>query len=230
MESLDDVTIAFIFRFIPLEILLQQVNRVCRRFNEIIETHSILWQNFEFTESVSIDAFTLDKILRKRARLFRSFCVPDSVNEIPAPDIDYQLHLLSSANKLVWLDLTGAQISTLYFLKPLKALEVLIIDTCKNISSCDVKVIKDCPNLEHLYMGYTNVEGGCIVNIVPPKVHTLECSGINFTLESLYAVLEAYNNQLLFLTVTIVPIPDTNTISALKDQFSDVTLSINQCL
>lgn len=229
MDALPPSIICQIFSFIPIQHLLTCVNRTCKRFNDIIDSHSILWRHFEFDFPLELnETTTLDSIIERRARLFRCFCIPEAVCEISAPEIDSILSHLSVSKHLVWLDLTGAQISTIHFLKGMqKVIEVLILDSCPNISNCDIQVINKCEKLEQLYIGYTNVSANCIVEVIPSRLHTLECAGILFSVDTLRNLLRIYHRQLQFVTASVLP-ASNDVLTTLTKEYEDVSLTLIQ--
>jgi hypothetical protein len=113
---------------------------------------------------------------------------------------DNVLHSLHLARKLLYLDLTGARISTLNFLRNKPKLQVLILDSCPCLSDCDLLAIRELPDLEHLYLGFTNLSPLAIIANTPPKVHSLECSGVSFSVEEAIRLLGKFQLQYLALS------------------------------
>lgn len=224
MDQLPPSVLLHIFKFLPIPFLLKTVNRVCKLFWSIINENSTLWRHFEFEDALELNMCTLKSIVKKRVTTFRSFCIPHSITNIAAPATDLILSNLIKAKYLVWLDLSASQLSTLCFLQGLPKLEVLILDTCANIADCDIQAVTNCKRLEHLYIGYTSVSAEAVIEILPNRLHTLECSGVEFTWHTARSLLERHHQQLLFVTISLVPNPTYQELAAFKEQFSDTSI------
>lgn len=205
-EHLNDDVLRKIFSNIPLQDLIQSVCKVCTRFNSIVKNDVHLWKNFDFDYPLHFSEESINAVLpEKRIKILRYLSLPFATEEIITCDIDRFLCRLTQAHLLTWLDISGAQTSSLHFVKELTNLSVLIVDTCKYLQDCDISVVKELRKLEHLYIGYTSITAEGIIRALPPfqKVNTLECSGIYFVEEELIELLERAGGSLKFLAVSV---------------------------
>jgi hypothetical protein len=118
------------------------------------------------------------------------------VTRLLPPDIDLHLHALCFSRDLLFLDLTGIELSSLSFLRRLDRLEVLILDSCANLGDCDLPGVKYCIRLNHFYIGFTKFSPNAISQNLPSSVHTLECSGVQFTLHQSRSLLGCHPHLL----------------------------------
>ena len=225
MDQLPSELIVSILLYLQLEVLLRTVSRVCKHLYRIICENSILWRYFEFDHQIQLNRHTLENTLR-RVECFRAFCIPEAIIDLPAPDTDLLLYKLVNAKNIVWLDLSSSHLSSLCFLHGLHTLEVLILDSCPNISGCDFEIIASCHKLEQLYVGFTSVAPSTISALLPHRVHTLECSGIGFSTSEARNLLRRYHQQLQFFSLSLDPFPSDDTLNTLKSDYSDTTIFI----
>jgi hypothetical protein len=135
--ELPDVPLIRVLYFIDLEDLLLVVNRVCKRLNDIIKYSAVLWTVFEFYDPLNITESDLPCIL-KHSKKFRVFNIGLSNYTGRLAQLDYFLVTsLSSSKNLIWLTLTGIDISTTCFLQYLPNLEILDLSQCNNLNDCD---------------------------------------------------------------------------------------------
>lgn len=216
-----------IFASFPLSILLQRFCPVCKLFNRVIHTYDSLWCHFEFNYYIQMDQKTFISVM-KRAPSFRRFIIPEAIVHHAIYETDHLMLNMCNARNLTWLDVTAAPLSKLTFLCHLKKLEVLILDSCTNICPNDVGLIKQLSNLQHLYIGYTGIPAQAIMQSVPCNLHTLECSGIQFTLGEAEELLRIYNRQFLFLTISLRPHNSARDIQELRSTYPSTTITYVQ--
>ena len=215
-----------ILSYLPLNSLLQSVNRVNKRLNSIVQLNQYLWRNFDFDYPISISHKVLSFVLSERkSHTLQTFSIPDSEHNLTAAQLDSHLVHLGAAKQLKWLDLSSQPLSTLCFLQNFRALEVLILDCCTNIIDCDIHVLKQCSEIRHLYIGFCKVSAATIIESVPHKIETLDCSGILFSCDEAYDLMRVHCDHLQFFTFSMSNL--TREIhDSLCNAFENITIKI----
>lgn len=181
IEDLPDVPLIRIFFFIDLEDLLLNVNRVCRRFYNLIKFTPTLWSIFEFYGPLVIKEEDLPYIFQ-HCRSFRVFNIGYSKYTGGLPAFDFSsVSKLSCARNLTWLNLCQTSISTTCFLQFMPNLEILDLSTCLNLKDCDFHAVSLCTKLDSLYISFNEISPQTIRDIVTyiPNIQVLDVCGIH---------------------------------------------------
>ena len=108
---------------------------------------------------------------------------------------------LSFSKNLIWLNLTGTDISTTCFLQYLPNLEILDLSQCNNLNDCDFHVIRSCTKLEALYLSFNKIEPKNITDVISdkPNLQVLDICGLYLKLSEINSILQkCYWTLMLF--------------------------------
>lgn len=183
IADLPEFIITEIFKYLALSTLLQSVNRTCRKFYKIVKNTSILWRNFEFDTPLFLTTTTVKDIFR-HSPCFRRFLLTTESISCSTAFLDLTfVQGFHKAYHLTWLDLTDSKLSTLCFLTYTLNLEILNLSGCRNLVDDDFRVITNCSKLDQLYVSFTAISPGVIVEISEKlDLISLDACAVHFTL------------------------------------------------
>ena len=144
-----------VLNLIELQELLTSVNRVCKRFNNIIKTRSVLWTHVSFPYQLEVSTDDLKTIL-SHSNGIADLDLPCTVFHSSVPEID-RIFTKANFKALDYLNLSDAPISTLCFLFTAPNLRILNLSGCKLLVDEDFQVLKHCNNIEQLYLSFTKI-------------------------------------------------------------------------
>lgn len=227
---LPDEVLLRLFSYLPLIDLLRTVVPVCKRFEALIKTNSILWRyfNFDDLEHEIIFSKNIWETAMSHINSCVEFSIPHAMYTFPkvAPTLDITLNL--SRSHIQHLDITGCPVSTLCFLRNLPCLETLIISECNNLSNhdmCALDFVKD--TLAYLSIGFIPlVTNQPLLTVLSSlfKMTTLDAPGVVFTLEEARKLLRntVSLKNVLFSFPTNFVLGDQ---FRLEDEFRNVKIS-----
>lgn len=155
--SLPDIVLVQILSHIPIQDLLQCVNRTCQRLHCIIENNSKLWKDISTDSCMVLHLPDLERLLRHSTG-FESLLLPYADINCFTFELDFLFtNNLCNAKNLVWLDLSRCHLSTLCFLQHTKSLKILNVSECINLVDKDFEVISLCKELDQLWLSYNNI-------------------------------------------------------------------------
>jgi len=162
----------------------------CKYFRDIVSRNGYLWREFEITGGPVRLSCTrqLEDVLR-HSHFFRKFAIPYWEIDLLTPTIDrYFVKYLSSTN-LVYLDLSGLNISTLCFLSCCPSLQTLVLGECKNLIDADFHAIEELP-LTYIDVGFTHLSSETLIAVINNDIRIIEAAGIGFSLNAIHSVNE----------------------------------------
>ena len=167
IEDLPLEVLIHILSFISLQDLLQNINRVSKRFYFTINTTPKLWSEVHFDNPVQITKASLETLC-KYSKTISSLLLPCSIYDIDVPEVDWYLSSCSFAS-LQWLNLSEASLSTLCFLYSAPKLTIIDLSGCSLLLDEDFYVLKSCASLEQIYVSFTNVSQSTLTAICKDK-------------------------------------------------------------
>jgi hypothetical protein len=203
--SLPDDVLVVVLSYIPLQDLLTYVNRTCKRLNDLIKTKSSLWRHFEFDWELNVKYGDLCEILNHAAS-FTYFLLPQgSVINCPAPDIDFIfLTRFVPARHLYWICLTDVPISTLSFIKYIPNLQIVNLTGCYNLRDEDFLVLRDCKELDQIYVSFTDIKPKTLSEIITGKqVIVLDACGVEFDIHECKTIVSPIFGSLLSFSLSL---------------------------
>ena len=155
MTDLPNDLLVVIFFYIQIQDLLTTVNRVCRRFYELIKYTPVLWSVVHLDYPLKVSKENLEVLLTYSTKK-KTLLLPCTSVLCNIPETDW-LFTTVNFKTLVWLDLTDVRISTLCFLYSAPQLKTLNVSGCKQLIDEDFLVLKSCQKLEQIYVSFTNI-------------------------------------------------------------------------
>ncbi|XP_053374540.1 uncharacterized protein LOC128547014 [Mercenaria mercenaria] len=225
-DVLPDELILHVFIYIDLQHLLQSVNRVCHKFNDVIKKHSILWCHFEFPEQLELNKTNLENILSHSVRIVDLF-MPCTVLKCKIPEITK----VFAASKFTYLDhlnISEAPISTLCWLYNAPNIRVLDLSGCSLLVDEDFQVLVDCFNLEQLYLSFTNITQTTLVKVCLNKhMYLLDACGVKLDVEHCRNLLKNVQGHMISIHISLQNNVDQNDFKYhIIDCFLDTTVKI----
>lgn len=202
---LPDCILLMILEYIELKELLQVVNRICRRLNDLIVQCSSLWRIFDFQNLASINGEKLKGIL-KYSQGFERFligfwridCKIEKLNEI------FQQGFYGSPN-LYWMDLSNCQLSSLSFLPFVPNLQILCLAHCTNLVDKELKFLSQCKYLDQIDLSFTFITGREVIQHIVTNhninLTPLDMRGTQVSVENCSSILKRFSETLLFFSI-----------------------------
>lgn len=188
--QLPECVLLKILSYIELLELVQTVSLVNKTLNNTILHCHVLWENFDIVQDAIILNSHSVNLIKRHSQWLRKLCIAYASQDVPLYEIDLVFsRYICNAKHLRHLDISGSCISTLCFLPTLNSLQLLVLDECHNLVDEDFRVIKVCPNIEQLYVGYTHITSDTLIQLSMPCRTCIEAAGIVVTSAQLNTLL-----------------------------------------
>lgn len=225
LTDLPDIVLIHILRNITLHELLENVSKVNKRLNEVINHTSSLWWDFDFDFPLELTEENLLTILTHSVGI-KNFRIPYATLNVFSYVLDFQFTTQLPKANLVSLDLSGCRVSTLCFLHQLAgSLKELNVSECDNLVDEDFEAIQTLPLLETLYMSFNQIDPSVIVRVCRPlnKLKTLDVSGIKLSVIHCAAIV---TDHLHWFSLSIDSEEDEVWFCGICRNFKDLSVNI----